>query len=88
MTGRKAHLGKSNEGIVPTKIVGDAYPGDQPQTDKYGGGTKDGPIDANEHRTEVPVAMGGDYLGFVHGSGDQDLSKRASCESEDRTIIA
>ena len=54
--GRSAHLGKSNDGIVPAKIVGDPYPRNQAQTDEYGGGTKDGPVDANEHRTEIRVA--------------------------------
>ena len=85
---RQAHLSKSNEGIVPAEIMGDADPGNQSQTDEDGGRTEDGPIDANEHRTKVPVANGGDYLGIVHGGGDQDLSERASCESENRRIIA
>ena len=56
VVGRSAHLGKSNDGIVPAKIVGDPYPRNQAQTDEYRGGTKDGPVDANEHRTEIPVA--------------------------------
>ena len=68
--------------------MGDPYPRNQPQTDKYGRGTKDGPVDANEHRTEIPVARGGDYLCIVHCNGNQRLTDTASCESDHRTIIA
>ena len=85
---RQAHLSKSNKGIIPAEIMGDANPGNQSQTDEYGGRTKDSPIDANEHRTEVPVADGGDYLGIVHGGESQKLSERASWERENRRIIA
>ena len=84
--GRKAHLGKSNEGIVPAEIASDAYSRHQPQTDQYGGGTKDGPIDGNEHGTQIPVADGRYDLGFVHCSDDHDLIKQEGRAVRARTV--
>ena len=57
MVGRSTHLGKTNDGIIPAEIVGNPYPRDQPQTYQYRRGTKDSPVDANEHRTKVSVAL-------------------------------
>ncbi len=88
LVGRRAHLRDSNDGIVPAEIVRDAYSGNQAQADEYRRGTKDSPVDANEHGTEIPVAGRVNYLGIVHCSGDQDSCKTATCESSDGTIIA
>lgn len=67
----------------------DPYPRNQPQTHKYSRGTKDSPVDANEHRTQIPVAGRGYYLCMVHFSGNSaQLTDTATCESSRRTIIA
>ena len=61
--------------------MGDGYPGKEPQTDEDGSRTEDCPIDANEQGTKVPVAVGGDYLLFVHCGGKHDLTNAATWES-------
>ena len=86
--GRSAHLRETDDRIVPAEIVCNPYPGDQPQTYKYSGGTKDSPVDANEHRTKIPVARRGNYLCFVHCNGKHGLTETGRCESGRRRIIA
>ena len=77
--GRAPHLRKTNHCVVPAEIVRDPYPGDQPQTHKDGRGTKDGPVDTDEHGTEIPVTRRGNDLWFVHCSGRTDLTNAATC---------
>lgn len=77
--GRIPHLRKTNHCIVPAEIVRDPYPRHQPQTHKDGRGTKDRPVDTDEHGTEIPVTRRGNYLWFVHCSGRTDLTNTATC---------
>lgn len=86
---RNTHLGKTDNRIIPAKVVCDPYPRNQSQTHKYSCRTKDSPVDGNEHRAKISVARRGYYLCMVHFSGNSaQLRNTASCECSRRTIIA